>query len=499
MTAIRNEIRFSAQRSGGAPHRRCGRPTRCSTTSRLARRLRGTKEGCAEGDCGACTVLVGRRAGDGAGLRAGQRLHPLRSRSLDGCHVVTVEHLAGATARCTRCSRRWSICHGSQCGFCTPGFVMSLYALWMREPDADAGRDRGRRCRATSAAAPATSPILRRRADRRLRLAAADRLAVERARVLARLAALDDGARVEIRTEGDHFVVPASVDDLAERPRGASRSATIVAGSTDVGLWVTKFMRDIEPAVFIERSRRPARHRSRPGRRPRSAPASATTTSRRRWTPSSPHLSDYWRRIGGWQVRNDGHGRRQHRQRLADRRHAARPDRARRDADAAQGHRRGGPCRSRTTSSTYGKQDRQPGEFVEAVIVPKPAAGHGERRLQDHQAASTRTSRPSPAACRSTLADGTVTDARIAFGGMAATPEAGGARRGGAGRQALERGRGRSAPMAALADDFTADHRLARLRRLPAAMAAQNLLRRFLLESARAGRRWSRGGGGVMD
>jgi xanthine dehydrogenase small subunit len=217
---------------------------------RLDKRLTGSKEGCAEGDCGACTVLVGR-------LSVGRLVYETVNScirfmgSLHGTHIVTVEHLKSEDGFLHPVQQAMVDCHGSQCGFCTPGFVMSLYGLWLSEDNPSRERIeqalQGNLCRCTG-----YEPIVK----------AAERVAemrpshvfdpIEKTRhaVTERLKQIVDGAGVHISHNGDEFYVPATTDELADI-LGQHPEATVVAGSTDVGLWVTKQFRPINPVIFI--------------------------------------------------------------------------------------------------------------------------------------------------------------------------------------------------------------------------------------------------------
>jgi xanthine dehydrogenase small subunit len=100
---------------------------------RLDERATGTKEGCAEGDCGACTVVL-RRLREGRVVYEPINACILLAGQADGAEVITVEDLADGELHPVQ--RALVEHHGSQCGFCTPGFVMATRAFLNKHPKA---------------------------------------------------------------------------------------------------------------------------------------------------------------------------------------------------------------------------------------------------------------------------------------------------------------------------------------------------------------------------
>ena len=386
---------------------------------RLRKSLKGTKEGCAEGDCGACTVLVGR-------LHEGKLAYESVNAcirflgSLDGTHVVTIEHLRGTGGNLHPVQQAMVDFHGSQCGFCTPGFVMSLYGLWMRSPNpSDAAIEKslqGNLCRCTGYEA-----IMRAaRAISDYGKVAKDPLLAERKAVIAKLTALRDGLRVEIGEGKKRLIIPANADDFAKILE-TEPAATVVAGSTDVGLWVTKQHRDITPAIFIAnlddlKSISEAEGVITIGAGVTYTEAFATLSKR------IPALGPLIDRIGGEQVRNMGTigGNIANGSPIGD---TPPPLIA---LGSTLTLRKGKKRRTIPLEDffiAYGKQDRKPGELVEAVHVPIPAKGskfavYKVTKRRDEDITATL------GAFHLTLAkNGTVDDICIAYGGMAATPK----------------------------------------------------------------------------
>ncbi|MCP4820409.1 MAG: xanthine dehydrogenase small subunit, partial [Shimia sp.] len=288
---------------------------------------------------------------------------------------------------------------------------------------------------------------------------------------------LRDGARVEVSKDGSRAVLPANVDDLAAI-LVAEPEATIVAGSTDVGLWVTKFLKRLSPAVFVGHLE-DMKHIE-VGDDAITFGAGVTYTEAQDVIALHyPHLSEYWDRIAGWQVRNMGTigGNIANGSPIGDtppvlialgasivlRKGVVRREMALEDFFVA-----------------YGKQDREAGEFVESISVPRIAGGHhaaykiSKRREEDISSVAV--------GMTVRVTDGVIAEAVLAFGGMAATPK-----RAAAAEAALVGQSWSEAALLAAAEKLPEDFQPLSDMRATAEYrmkVAQNLFRRFWLEQS---------------
>lgn len=420
---------------------------------REKRGLTGTKEGCNEGDCGACTVMVT----DADGTRA-LNACILFLPQLHGKAVRTVEGLSGPDGALHPVQQALVEFHGSQCGFCTPGFAVSMATAHLNGDTGHKDALAGNLCRCTGYA-----PILR-----------AARAAEDRP-VPDWLSADRDFRNPEIADSPSPTChAPETADDLA-RLYAEDPQATLVAGATDVGLWVTKQLRELDRVIFLNRCADLQRiEETDSGYR-----IGAGVTMDRvhaLMKPLCPSYAEMIRRYGSTQVRNAATigGNIANGSPIGDNPPAL-------IAAGATLHLRHGDTRRDLPLEDffldYGKQDRAPGEFVEAVTLPKALDSLRVYKL------SKRFDQDISAVCGAfnlTVTDGIVTAARIAFGGLAGIPKrATHVEAALTGQPWTEATLEATAP--AWAQDFTpmsdmrasADYRLT---------AAQNMLRRALAE-----------------
>ncbi|WP_226580070.1 xanthine dehydrogenase small subunit [Acuticoccus sediminis] len=440
----------------GAPRSVAGLPPTTTLLEYLrAAGLTGTKEGCAEGDCGTCTVAVRDAAGTLRAVNACIMLLPMAH----GCAVTTVEGLEDHPIQREMADR-----HASQCGFCTPGFVMSL---WAREPGEPADRqaitDRlaGNLCRCTG-----YGPIIE---AAEVSAPAADALRSGETAAPARPA-----PGLDYEADGRRYIAPTTEAAFAEAA-ASHPEATILSGATDVGLWVTKRLFD-PPAIISTRSVAGLDAIEERGGT-LVVGAGARLSAFARAIAGTAGIAELMRRFGGLQVRNAGTvgGNIANGSPIGD----LPPALIAAGATLELGHRDGGrtlPLEDYFIA--YGRQDRRPGEYVRAVHVPLA----GLARLACHKVSKRFDSDITAVlgAFALTLDGGTVRDVRLAYGGMAAIPK-----RAAAAEAALS---GRpytaetvAAAAEALAEDFSpiSDMRASSAYRLT---VARNLLKRDFIE-----------------
>ena len=481
MTEIAFLLNGETVRAGGAPTRSL------LDYLREQKGLTGTKEGCNEGDCGACTVIVTDPDGGLKALNACILFLP----QLQGRAVRTVEGLAEGGAL-HPVQQAMVEHHGSQCGFCTPGFVMAMAAAHAQGRTDHDDQLAGNLCRCTGYA-----PIIRAaeaaegaalpawiEGDREKLAALSAQTTAGEAAQSADAAAAPAGGRAPYEpeagrgtdatlTEAPGFI-PENADELAawylDHPE-----ATLIGGATDVALWVTKGLRALPETAFLNRCEDLKTVETGNGRIRFGAGVTMTRVMETVEAPY-PSYAEMVRRYGSVQVRGAATigGSLANGSPIGDNAPAL-------IALGATIHLRRGDTRRELPLEDffidYGKQDRQPGEFVEAVSLPE---GRDSFRVYK---ISKRFDQDISAVCAAfdvTVEDGTVTQVRTGFGGMAATPK-----RAAAFEAALMAKPWSmdsvEAALPALADDFTplSDMRASAAYRLE---AAQGLARRYFAE-----------------
>ena len=437
--------------------------------------LTGTKEGCAEGDCGACTVVVGEQNGQKLKLSTVNACIQLLP-TLDGKAVFTVEGLKRTDSVLHPVQQAMVDCHGAQCGFCTPGFIMSMWQLYEQHsasgtrPTDEQIKSQltGNLCRCTG-----YRPII----EACQRMFDLPQVSFDTASVARKLEALVRQEALTFRSETELLHSPYNLEQLLTL-REAKPAATLLAGGTDVGLWVTKQLRELGEIIYLGRVKELQHIQEHDDSLSIGAGVSLNQAYQRiaGWYPQ---ITEMWERFASMSIRNAGTigGNLANGSPIGDSMPWLIAIGATVKLLSVSGSRE---IPLEDFYLAYMRKDMHPDEILASVQIPRPREGQHFRTYK----LSKRFDSDISAVCAAysiDVKDNQVTAARIAFGGMAATPKRASRTEASLMDHAWTETTVRKA-MDALAQDFSplsdmrasADYRL---------LGARNLLYRFYLET----------------